>query len=219
MTETPITQTHFLPADFVDLVAYLSRAGLPNIEIDIRYASDDNFLGHIVPGYEAPRAWLTRAAADALAQVQLQLTPQDHSLLIFDAYRPQRAVDAFIAWSKNADYSTKAKYYPTLEKTELFEQGYLARHSSHSRGSTLDLTIIKTINGNNEALEMGSGFDFFGSVSHTNCQDISAIARNNRDWLLSLMDEAGFDNLASEWWHYTLRNEPWAKRYFDAPIR
>lgn len=208
-----------LPSDFVDLRSYLTEMGARGLVTDIKYASRNNFLGDVVPGYEAARAWLTQRAADALLEVQKSLLEDNHGLLIFDAYRPQRAVDAFIRWSQNSDNSNKDLYYPDLDKAQLFELGYLAKRSSHSRGSTLDLTIVKFVGGHYEPLDMGSRFDFFGPVSHSTWPDISAVARHNRNWLASLMNQAGFDGLATEWWHYTLRDEPWPKRYFDVPIR
>ncbi|MFC6670370.1 M15 family metallopeptidase [Marinobacterium aestuariivivens] len=201
------------PAPFIDLIELC-----PTLRLDIRYHGSDNFIGLPVDGYEAPRAWLTGPAARALVQVQRRLELFDLSLKIFDAYRPQRAVDHFIRWCDSpCDPQLKTLYYPELEKSQLFEEGYLNRHSTHSRGSTVDLTIV-SCDGATE-LDMGTRFDFFGPESWLDCDSIPPQARANRLLLQRLMVEAGFIPFHHEWWHFTLRDEPYPHTCFDIPIR
>lgn len=200
------------PDLFVDLLAVA-----PDIRLDLKYCGADNFVGGRIDGYEAQCCWLTRPAAQALRQVQQVLAEQGLGLLVFDGYRPQRAVDHFIRWSQQpCDGRTKADYYPGLAKADLFREGYLAKRSSHSRGSTVDLTLADLHSG--AALEMGTRFDFFGPASWIDCQSISAQARANRLLLQGLMVQHGFVPFHHEWWHFTLQDEPCPDRYFDVPI-
>lgn len=181
---------------------------------DIRYYSANNFVGARIDGYLAPRCLLTTEATAALAQVQVVLLKQGRSLKIFDCYRPQRAVDHFVRWANNlADQHTKAEYYPFVDKAELFARGYIAARSGHSRGSTVDLTIVELDGG--QELDMGTPFDFFDSRSHTDSPGITVEQRANRNQLRSLMEQYNFLSLPEEWWHFTLENEPYPDIYFN----
>jgi len=204
-----------LPPGFVHL-----RDVAPDIQQDLRYASSNNFIGRPVNGYHAPRCILTREAAEALARVQASLAPRGMSLKVYDCYRPQRAVDDFIQWASQMDeQSGKAAYYPRVDKSQLFEQGYIARRSGHSRGSTIDLTLLVQAPDKTWAeLDMGSAFDLFDPLSHTDQRELPQQARANRDQLRALMQGQGFYNLALEWWHYTLTDEPHTLRYFDFSV-
>ncbi|MGB1111263.1 MAG: M15 family metallopeptidase [Gammaproteobacteria bacterium] len=200
------------PADIVDL-----GRRIPSLKLDLKYALTDNFTGIAVSGYEHPRALMTEAAAEAMAKAQERAEEFGLSLLIFDAYRPQRAVEAFRAWSADdAGPDTKADYYPREERNALFDRGFLASHSSHSRGSTADLTLVDAVSG--EALDMGTRFDLFDSLSYTHSKAINAQQRANRLLLISIMEQAGFENYWMEWWHFTLKDEPYPHTYFDFPI-
>jgi len=187
---------------------------IPNIEQELRYYSKNNFLGIRVHGYEGERAILSTRATKALALVQKELNSFNLGLKIFDAYRPQRAVDHFVRWAKDRDNTLmKASYYPNVEKKNLFSLGYIAKKSGHSRGSTVDLTIIDL--DSKEALNMGSAFDFFGEQSHIFYPYLSSQEKANRLLLQSIMKKHGFNSLKEEWWHFTLKNEPFRKHYFD----
>jgi len=207
---------------------------------DMRYFGAHNFLGRRVKGYEAAECILTKRAAVALSQVQKRLLRRGLSLKVYDCYRPQRAVNDFITWSKNKDKKAKAEFYPTLPKSRLFGLGYIARRSGHSRGSTVDLTIVplppeKEPAVNFEAqqacfddsdtryqdnsLDFGTGYDCFHELSHTKNPKIDEVAKRNRALLLAEMARTGFENYSKEWWHFTLKDEPYKKRYFDFPIR
>jgi len=200
------------PPDFVDL-----HTLIPSLQIEARYAGSENFVGRPVDGYEAPRCYLTRPAAEALRQVQEALRPFGLGLKVFDAYRPQRAVDHFVRWAKDLnDTKMKASYYPRVSKSVLFKEGYIAARSGHSRGSTVDLTIIDLADGN--ALDMGTGFDFFGPESWPENTAMTVQQRANRMLLRSVMTRYGFRPLQEEWWHFTLENEPYPDRYFDFPV-
>jgi D-alanyl-D-alanine dipeptidase len=179
--------------------------------LEIRYFGPHNFLGRPVRGYLAPKCLLTPAAAAAVVSVHRELQKQGRRLRIYDCYRPQRAVDDFVAWGADlSDQKTKQQFYPRVDKSEVFKLGYIATRSGHSRGSTIDLTI--------DGLDMGTPFDFFDELSHTESPNIRAGARANRALLKSLMAKHGFRNLPEEWWHYTLINEPHPDEYFDVPI-
>ena len=203
-----------LPHGFV----YLSHA-CPTIVQDIKYATDDNFTGAIVQGYEAPVAILTKEAAEVLNGIQQELGTKDLNLLIWDAYRPTQAVDYFLSWEKVPDnQSIKAKYYPDYKKAELFKIGFIAPgHSSHSRGSTVDLTIVDK--NTNVALDMGTDFDFFGKKSYTSSVEISKQAMRNRIFLKNIMEKYGFKGISQEWWHYTLKTEPFPDKYFNFTVK
>jgi zinc D-Ala-D-Ala dipeptidase len=194
---------------FVDVKEFI-----PSVELDIRYYTTDNFVGSRIDGYDAPKCFLTRAAAAALKNVQAELARNRRSLKIFDCYRPQRAVDHFIRWARDSsDQKTKSQYYPSIDKENLFKDGYLAEKSGHSRGSTLDLTLIDLAS--HRELDMGTNFDFFDPLSHTINGRIGKSQQDNRIALKSLMERHGFKNLEEEWWHFTLNNEPYPDKYFD----
>ena len=203
------------PADFVNLGDYA-----PSVLLDLRYATSNNFVGEVISGYESPRAWLTQKAADALNAAQLRLLPLGYSLKVLDAYRPQRAVLHFVRWARDSeDTTTKSEFYPDLSKAELFAKGYIALESSHSRGSTVDVTLMRrTAEGEWTAVEMGSPYDFFGEVSAAEATGISAEAAAFRSLLRAVMVTNGFEPYAREWWHFTLSDEPYPETYFDFPL-
>ena len=186
------------------------------IQTDLRYSTKDNFTGRIVDGYKSNRAIISYDAAKSLVQVQNELRKRNLSLKIFDAYRPQRSVNYFINWSKDlSDTINKIIYYPKINKSQLFPMGYIAERSGHSRGSTVDLTIVN--NKTNKELDMGTRYDFFGPESSTNFSNITDKQRSNRVLLLEVMTENGFKNYPKEWWHYTLELEPF-NHYFNFVI-
>jgi zinc D-Ala-D-Ala dipeptidase len=205
------------PSDFVDLQDFFSASG-ENLAVDVRYAGFDNFLGAPVDGYEAEKIYMSMEAARALLRVQLSMQSRGLALKVFDAYRPQKAVDHFVRWAQDLeDVSMKAKYYPNVEKQHLFRDGYIAARSGHSRGSTVDLTLIRSSTG--AELDMGSGWDFFDPLSWPSSTAVNAEQKANRDLLRSSMIDQGFRPLAEEWWHFTLDNEPFSDRYFDFDIK
>lgn len=182
---------------------------------DPRYAGSDNFMGRPIRGYLAPQVMLTREAAEALSAAQKTAREQGLSLLVYDGYRPQRAVDHFVEWGADlADTLNKATYYPDVPKAELFDRGYISARSGHSRGSTVDLTLTR----DGVPLDMGTPFDFFDERSHTESPVITGGAMANRMLLRGIMSGAGFRNYVNEWWHYTLLDEPYPDTYFDIPI-
>lgn len=188
-----------------------------SIQQDMKYLTDDNFLGRPVKGYKAPRCILTQQAASALSHVQAQLKPQGYGLKVYDCYRPTAAVEDFIAWSEDAtDQKMKTAHYPNVDKKDFFELGYVGKKSSHSRGSTADLTIIELDSG--EELDMGTIFDFMDPLSHPDNRDISQEAYENRMLLQGLMLDNGFLPLPVEWWHFTLVEEPYPETYFNFEV-
>jgi D-alanyl-D-alanine dipeptidase len=188
------------------------------IETELRYITHNNFLGKPVDGYDKDVMIVSTKAGKAIKEVQSKLAEFGLSLKVFDAYRPQRAVDHFVRWAKVLnDTLTKRKYYPNVDKKDLFKLDYIASKSGHTRGSTVDLTIIDKTTG--KELDMGSGFDFFGTPSHPFYPKLTQKQRANRLLLRNLMLEAGFKPYAKEWWHFTLKNEPFPNTYFDFPIK
>ena len=197
------------PNNFVNL-----QETIPTLLIDLAYATKHNFVGEKIDGYESNIALLTREATTALAKVQKELTNEGLGLKVLDAYRPQRSVDQFLAWAKNMeDTKTKQEFYPNLTKQELFDQGYLFERSSHSRGSTIDVTLVDLQSG--LELDMGSAFDFFDSISWSDSKQISTQQNTNRLMLKQAMLKHGFLPIATEWWHFTLAKEPYPDIYFD----
>lgn len=213
----------------------------PSIRLDMRYATSHNFVGERIVGYRSPVCLLTRPAARALGRAQASL-PAGLTLKVYDCYRPQRAVDHFVRWARDlGDQRMKAEFYPRVDKSRLFADGYIAERSGHSRGSTVDLTIVRTSapaperyrrgerlrdcaapkarRFGDDSLDMGTGYDCFDTRSHTLDPRIRGRQRANRLLLKRTMSRAGFENYANEWWHYTLRDEPFPDRYFDVPIR
>lgn len=200
------------PDGFVD-----ARAAIPDLVVDMRYAGSENFVGRPIDGYAAPVCILSRPAADALAKAQAQLAPFGLGLKVFDCYRPARAVAAFARWARDpADQARKADYYPNVDKSRLFELGYIAEKSGHSRGSTVDLTIVDLRTG--AELDMGSPWDLFDTRSWPSEPTLAPGPRANRMLLQTVMTANGFRPLKEEWWHFTLRNEPFPATYFDFPV-
>ena len=212
------------------------------IVVEARYHGRHNFIGRPIAGYEAPKCLLSRAAAQALARVQADVRVFGLGLKTYDCYRPQRAVADFASWARDiSDVKMKTEFYPDIEKTRLFELGYIAERSGHSRGSTVDLTLIplpappqaQYRDGDplvrctapvgqrfrDNTLDMGTGYDCFSEMSHTANPAVGAVAARNRLLLKSVMEKHGFVNYAQEWWHFTLRPEPYPESYFDVPVR
>ncbi|MBM87876.1 MAG: peptidase M15 [Gammaproteobacteria bacterium] len=188
-----------------------------SIQTDVRYATSDNFVGEPIDGYGVDKALMTLETALTLAAIQIDLSERGLGLKVFDAYRPQRAVDHFVLWaSDTSDTRTKQKYYPNVPKGDLFEQGYIASRSAHSRGSTVDLTLIDLESG--IELDMGSSWDFFDLISWSTSLEVSLPQKNNREILREIMLRYGFVPIAEEWWHFTLEDEPFPDTYFDYPI-
>jgi len=191
----------------------------PDIIQEIRYYTTYNFVGERIPGYERPIAYLTRQAADSLKLVCDDLKEQGYRLKVFDAYRPQMAVDFFVRWGSDLeDQRMKEYFYPDCPKSELFHRGYIAHKSGHTRGSTLDLTLfdMKT----EREVDMGGTYDFLGETSHYNySRGLNRDQINHRRILREAMMRHGFKPIAVEWWHFTLRNEPYPDHYFTFPIR
>ena len=188
-----------------------------SIIVDLKYYSRENFTGQFVEGYLSNTAILTKESALALSNAQDDFNKLGYSLILYDAYRPQRSVDFFVQWSKNPyDTINKRIYYPDIKKSELFELGYIASKSGHSRGSTVDVSLIEI--STNKVLDMGTIFDYFGIESHTFFNDISEKQKSNRLILYEIMSNNGFKNYSKEWWHFTLKNEPYQK-YFDFLVK
>ncbi|MEU1481288.1 D-Ala-D-Ala dipeptidase VanX [Streptomyces sp. NPDC005760] len=190
---------------------------VPGIRWDAKYATWDNFTGKPVDGYLANRVAGTKALCAALEKAQDKATSLGFGLLLWDGYRPQRAVDCFVRWSQQPeDGRTKPRHYPHIDRAEMFERGYVAARSGHSRGSTVDVTLYHL--GSGELAAMGGGHDLMDPVSHHGATGIERIAARNRAHLRSLMEDCGFGSYACEWWHYTLRDEPYPDTYFDFPL-
>ncbi len=231
-----ITTEKQRPDNFVDIKKFI-----PDIQTDMRYFSEHNFVGRKINGYLAPVCLLTIPAAQALKTVSEQLLPMGLTLKVYDCYRPQTAVDDFASWATEINNTTmRTEFYPLVDKSKLFSEGYIAYKSGHSRGSTLDLTIVPVnskIPGYDKkmqqvnctapqsqrfpdnSLDTGTGYDCFSPVSHPGYQNIPAQSRANRLLLQSLMIHAGFKPLDTEWWHFTLADEPYPNTYFDFPVK
>ncbi len=226
-----------LPRDFV----YLKKID-PTIIQDMRYATPHNFIGQPIRGYKAGECILTKETALALHQVQQALRPRGLSLQVYDCYRPQRAVNEFIAWSRQPDrQEMKAEFYPYVNKADVFQLGYVASRSGHSRGSTVDLTLTplgkvaraQYVRGQNlvsclapyaqrfhdDGLDMGTGFDCFDPLAHFDSTAISSLAYQNRVFLQKVMVQNGFTPYKNEWWHFTLTKEPYPETYFNFMVR
>jgi D-alanyl-D-alanine dipeptidase len=224
------------PGSFVDV-----RQAIPSMQFDIRYDTSHNFVGRRIHGYEQPACLLTAPAAAALKKVQERLLPMGLTLKAYDCYRPQSAVDDFVSWAADAkDRRMQAEFYAAVAKERLFADGYIAAHSGHSRGSTIDLTIVpsgsampsvahkgalrdcaapQAERAPDNSLDFGTAFDCFSPLSHPSYADLPAQAKANRLLLQALMEDAGFAPLETEWWHFTLKNEPYPDTYFDFPVR
>jgi zinc D-Ala-D-Ala dipeptidase len=205
-----------LPEGFVDV-----KEVVPTIQVEPRYATENNFVGSVVDGYLAPRCILTREAANALKQVQEDLMRFGLGLKIYDGYRPQQAVDHFVRWAKDPDDAVaKSRYYPDVDKHNLFREGYISSRSGHSRGSTVDLTIVSMTPPTLGAeLDMGTPFDFFGPESWPDNPSLAPEQRAHRLLLRSVMTGHGFKPFEKEWWHFTLEDEPYPERYFNFPVQ
>ncbi len=191
---------------------------VPDIITEIRYYTTFNFTGRRVSGYLEPAALLTRAAAEALKHASDEAVKSGYRLKVFDAYRPQEAVDNFVRWASDPDdIRMKEYFYPSLDKQSLIPDGYIAEHSSHSRGSTVDLTLFDMKNG--KEADMGGQFDLFSCISHSDCSEVTFEQSACRLLLRGIMEGAGFLGIPEEWWHFTLRNEPFPDTYFTFPVR
>ena len=191
---------------------------IPDAILEIRYATTYNFVGDVIDGYEEPIAILSKEAAQALKGAADDLKEQGYRLKIWDAYRPQMAVDHFVRWGQDVnDVRMKEIFYPDTDRTKLFELGFIAEHSSHTRGSTVDLTLFDMKTG--KELDMGSPFDYFGEISHFDYEDLTPEQIANRAILRDAMVANGFDANDVEWWHFTLANEPYPNTYFTFPVR
>jgi D-alanyl-D-alanine dipeptidase len=222
-----------MPNGFVD-VKELS----PSILLDIRYYGPYNFVGGRIDGYNAPKCILTKEAASALAKVQKELEKSSLSLKVYDCYRPQMAVDHFVQWARDMnDTRMREEFYPTLKKSDLLQRVYIDARSGHSRGSTVDLTLVplpapaqvayrpgEKLHAcyllaeerfRDNSIDMGTGFDCFHTLSHTASKKVGAKQKKHRLVLKSIMEKYGFKHYHKEWWHFTLRKEPFPKKYFD----
>ncbi len=189
---------------------------VPGLITDIRYAGSHNFVGRRIEGYRSPHCLLTPAAANALAEVARDLAPRGLVLKVFDCYRPTRAVADFVRWARDpTEQAAKAEFYPHVDKRTLFQDGYIASRSGHSRGSTVDLTLARP---DGRELDMGTPFDFFSPKSWTADLSVTAEQHANRMQLAAVMQRHGFRGYAKEWWHFTLRHEPFPDTYFDVPV-
>jgi D-alanyl-D-alanine dipeptidase len=224
------------PRGFVD-----AKTLIPDLIVEMRYATAQNFVGRPIPGYKAPRCLLTRPAAKALQCAADDLRGRGYVIKAYDCYRPQQAVNAFVAWGRDVrDQKMKSEFYPDVDKRSLFRDNYIASRSGHSRGSTMDVTIVpaakketafdpaatsvracdsktgaRTDDG---SADMGTGFDCFSTLSHTLSRKVDAAQQGNRSLLRNAMRSCGFYNNPSEWWHYTLRGEPYPETYFNFPV-
>ncbi|MGW2181660.1 M15 family metallopeptidase [Streptomyces sp. NPDC001732] len=224
------------PEEFVAL-----RSVDPTIIQEMRYPTAHNFMGVPVDGYRQPLCILTRPAARALHRAQTRLLRQGYSLKVYDCYRPQRAVDHFVRWAKDLDdEAMKGEFYPRVDKTRLFADGYIAEKSGHSRGSTVDLTLVKLPAAPapadppgqeqvpcyapaaerfpDNSVDMGTAFDCFDTLSHTDDPRVRGEQRAHRQFLKKTLADVGFVNLAEEWWHYTFKPETFPDTYFDFPV-
>lgn len=221
------SSAHSLNKSFV----YLNDVA-PTIIQELRYFSNNNFVGRVINGYKANKCILTIQAATALAKVQTRLNKKGYSLVVYDCYRPQMAVNDFYNWSKNLNQSMKQQFYPRENKKNLFKRGYIARFSGHSRGSTVDLSIYANIKSKgklktcysqkrlmDKSLDMGTNYDCLDHFSYVRSKSISKQARANRKLLSRLMQQQGFKPYYKEWWHFSLRNEPFPKRYFNFQVK
>jgi D-alanyl-D-alanine dipeptidase len=190
---------------------------VPGIRWDAKYATWDNFTGKPVDGYQANRIVGTRAVCAALDRAREIAGANGFGLLLWDGYRPQRAVDCFLRWSKRPeDGRTKRRHYPNIDRLDMFERGYVAAKSGHSRGGTVDLTLYCLATG--ELAPMGGDHDLMDSVSHHGAKGVRQVEAANRQYLCDIMESCGFNSYDREWWHYTLKHEPYPNTYFDFPL-
>ncbi len=202
-----------LPPNFVYLKSYI-----PNLKLDLRYAKSNNFVGRKILGYEKEVCIVTKACAIQLQKLNEELKKYDLTILIYDAYRPQSAVYDFVLWARYTnDTLMKKKFYPNVPKNELFKRGFIATKSRHSSGSTVDITLYSLKY--DEVLDMGGTYDFFGEKSFSNYNNITKEQKANRKFLQKIMEKYGFRPYPKEWWHYTLRNEPFKNHYFNFSVK
>ena len=197
-------------SDFVPVSSVIYDAAY-----DIRYYSSNNFTGNRIRGYNAPVAYMTKESLKALSIAAADLRKKGYRILIWDTYRPQKAVDNFVEWINNPKDKGDKSFFPNLKKTDLVKGNYIAEKSGHSRGSTVDLTLIKK---DGSYVDMGGTFDLFSEVSHPDYKNLTKEQRKNRKILYHAMLKAGFKGIDSEWWHFTLKNEPYPDTYFDFDI-
>jgi D-alanyl-D-alanine dipeptidase len=216
MATTVIARDAVPPDGFVCLVDHA-----PGIPVQLHYATERNFVGAPIDGYEAARPILTRPAVQALRRAQSELEAQGLGLKVFDAYRPQRAVHHFIRWAQDeAASATKEQYYPNVAKGRLFAEAYLALESAHSRGSAVDVSLVRRReDGTWQELDLGTPVDFFGPEAHYDFAGLTAEQRANRQLLRTTLEAHGFAAYDREWWHFMLRDEPYPETYFDFPVR
>ncbi len=206
---------------WADIISYdktdfaLISSVIDDAAYDIRYYSSNNFTGAKIDGYKAPRAYLTKEALAALAIAAEDLRSQGYRLLIWDSYRPQKAVDNFVRWINDPNDEGDKTFYPQLQKSNLLAGMYIMEKSGHTRGSTVDLTIIRKDGG---FVDMGGTFDLFSEISHPDYQNLTDEQKHNRQILRDAMVKAGFDPLDSEWWHFTLKDEPYKDTYFNFDV-
>ena len=214
MIGPPVRAQAPVPAGFVDAAVVVD-----GLVVDMRYFGTDNFVGEKIDGYERPRCLLSVQAARALAAVQRDLAVRGLGLKVFDCYRPVRAVAHFVRWARRIEDNPKrkAEYYPDIDKRDLFKLGYIAARSGHSRGSTVDLTLVRRAD--NTQLDMGTPYDFSGRQSWVADKSVSVEAQKNRALFAAAMARGGFRPYHKEWWHFTLANEPFPDTYFDFPVR
>ena len=196
--------------DFAEISTMIDDAAY-----DIRYYSSNNFTGNRINGYKAPKAYMTKEGLAALSMAAQDLRKQGYRLLIWDSYRPQKAVDNFVIWINDPKDAGDKSLYPDLKKSDLVKGGYIATKSSHTRGSTVDLTLIKKDGG---FVDMGGTFDLFSEISHPDYRKLTRVQKKNRKILHNAMIKAGFEGIDSEWWHFTLKNEPNKDTYFDFDV-
>ena len=201
-----------LPEGFV-----YAKTVIPDLDVELRYYIPNNFVGDTIDGYKANVLILTTATVEKLKLVQDELQHLNLCLKVYDGYRPQRAVNHFMHWARDlSDTINKSQFYPDVNKRNLFKLGYIASRSGHSRGSTLDLTITNGETG--DPLDMGSSYDFFGEQSWVDFNDITETQKKNRHILQTVMLKHNFKNYSKEWWHFTLRWEPFSETYFDFEV-
>ena len=201
-----------LPKGFVYI-----KTIVPTIELELRYAGNNNFIGKPIDGYKKAKGITSLQTAMALKKIQLALYKKNLGLKLYDAYRPQQAVNHFVRWAKKlSDTLQKQAFYPTVKKENLFKEKYIASKSGHSRGSTVDITLINL--SSKKELDMGSSYDFFGKISWVSNKQLSKKQLKNRRLLQKVMKKYGFNNYPQEWWHFTLKNEPFPNTYFNFPV-
>ncbi len=211
ITQTTIaSQTSYDKSDFVPVYTMINDA-----VYDIRYYSNYNFTGKKINGYKAPVAYMTKESLKALSQAADDLRKQGYRLLIWDTYRPQKAVNNFVTWINNPNDAGDKSFYPNLEKSDLLKGQYIMEKSGHTKGSTVDLTLIKK---DGSFVDMGGTFDLFSEISHPDYKKLTKEQKKNRKILHDAMIKAGFKGIDSEWWHFTLKNEPYPDTYFDFDV-